>query len=164
MPWFVIFCYLTMPFVIGVACTLAAPAQDPRHEPARGLFVAMIWYLVAYKVHRFLRLEKPQSWARWWLSLLVLLPLLLSYFVAFQRSHVRDHPGSPASQTSPATPLPPGALTPFFPTWRDSVGFVAQMQPHPVQFLLQLFVSLPTTWWFLALVLAVTLGRRKWNS
>jgi hypothetical protein len=163
MPWFVTFCYLTMPFVIGVACTLAVPAHDPRYEPARGLFAALVWYIVAYKVHRYLRLEKPHNWTRWWTCLLVLLPIILCYLVAYQRSHVRD-PGSFHSEASSQTPLPPAALTPFFPTWRDTIGFAARMQPHPLQFLFQLFVSLPPTWWFIALVLAVVLGRRKWNS
>lgn len=163
MPWFVIFCYATMPFVVGVACTLAVPAQDPRNEPARGLFVAFIWYFVAYRLHRYLKLEKPQSWAQWWVTLVVLLPIILCYLVAYQRSQ-NPYPAAPTRDAASSVTLPPAALTPFFPSWREGAGFLARMQPHPLRFLFQLFLSLPPTWWFLALFLAVALGRRKWNS
>lgn len=159
MHWVVIFLCLTMPFVMGVAFTLAVPESNPPYGLGTVVIVAACWLVIAYQVGRFVTQWKPHSSVRCWLLLVVLLPLVVALlFHVWKDPQVR-------SAWANLKPLPvtehlaPAAPSRHMPSWTQTGAFLASMQ-HPAQrYLIQLCTCLPPLWWIAALVLALWKGK-----
>lgn len=158
MPWPVTFSYLTVPFVIGAVSTRIAVATDPQYDLFRGGLVVLIWYLLAVRLHQHLRKGRPKTWAWWWAGVLVVLPLGFG-FVAGPARPVAEVIRAPLG-TTPPTATPTADTPPPPLTWRTAWDFVARVQPRLVAYLVQLFLTLPVAWWFVAVVIALTVRNR----
>ena len=159
MHWLVLFMCLTMPCVMGVAFTLSAPEANPPYGLGTVVIVAACWLVIAYQVGRFVTQWKPHSWVRWWLLLVVLLPLVMALLF-----HVWKDPEVRTTWAN-RTPLPltenlaPAAPARHLPSWTETGAFLARMHRPAQRYLVQLSTCLPPLWWIAALVLALWKGK-----
>ncbi len=75
MPWFVWFCFLTAPPVVGVAVTLACPESTRSSGLIAVMAIGFFWLVAAFLALKKLREFHPQGWVRWWVLLCLVLPL-----------------------------------------------------------------------------------------
>lgn len=159
MHWLVIFMCLTMPLVMGVAFTLAAPDVNPPYGLGTVVIVAACWLVIAFQVGRFILPWKPHSWVCWWLLLVVLLPLLVALlFHVWKDPEVRNTWANRAPLPV-AEHLAPAAPARHLPSWTETGVFLARMHRPAMRYLVQLGTCLPPLWWIAALVLALWKGK-----
>ena len=162
MPWFVWMCFLTVPVLVGVACTLASHnANDPKGINTV-VIAAGVWLFVAYHLKNYLRERAPNHWARWWFSLTVVVPLLTLFVLSLGHDPgVRTLVDSRAQASEKPDPNGLAASAPARRalTWAETKQLLARVHPLAVDFSLKLFTSLPLAWWFLAFGVGLWRGK-----
>jgi hypothetical protein len=162
MQWFVLLCTLIVPFLVGVATTIAM-ATPPVHGFAIVIGVALLWLVVAHKVRTVLREHKPKTWIRWWVITTAILPLA----GLFAKSVAND-PAVVAifeRRADANRKLDPNAVAPAAParhllTWRETLELLDSLQQPAGRFFWPLLTSLPPTWWAIAFGIALWKGTK----
>lgn len=162
MPWFVWFSFFTAPVLVGVAFTLTSSANDPGNL-GTVLLAGGLWALLAYQLKRFLKNARPQTWARRWVVLAVVCPLLTLFTLSLGKdAEIRQvfKRRAEASQQPEPDGLAPSAPSRRMLTWHETRVLAALVQPHAVRFSVQLLTSLPPAWWVIAFGIAIWKGRK----
>ena len=133
MPWYVWFCYLTAPPVVGVAFTLSCPDATRSSGLSAVVAFGFFWFLAAILAQKKLSEHRPQAWARWWIPLCLVLPLgglfanslrgdpaLLGVFERHSRAVAQRDPGG----------LAPAAPTRHALSWSEVGELVACVSPR----------------------------------
>ena len=162
MPWFIRFCFLTLPPVVGVAFTLAVPASDGSHNLTTVAVVGLAWLGAAYYLQRKLRESEHPKWVRRWILWCVVLPL-----VGLFAHSLRYDPATVAlfdRHSTASVQQGPGELAPAAPhrhalTWGELGELLASVQPCAARFSQQLLTSVPPAWWLAAFVISVWKGK-----
>jgi len=162
MHWFVWFCFLTAPALVGVAFTLST--SQPNEYRSVGVVgaIGLLWLFAAYRLKKYLTASKPNTWVRWWVTLAVFLPLV-GFFVrslghnpaivgVFQR-HERAMERLGPADIAPAAPSRQAL------SWVEVRELLARMRPCAGRFSIQILTSLPPAWWLIAFGIAVWRGK-----
>jgi len=167
MPWFIWMGFLTVPVLVGVACTLASNnANDPKGINTVAI-AAGVWLFVAYHLKNHLRDRSPKRWVRWWFTLTVVVPLVALFVLSLGHDPTirklvdsrLQASGKPDPQGLAASAPAKRALT-----WAETKQLLARMHPLAIDFSAKLFTSMPLAWWFIAFGVGLWRGERKWNS
>ena len=155
MPWFVWMGFLTLPVVVGVACTFAANTADDPNGIWTVAVAGGVWLFVAYHLKKHLRERTPTRWVRWWLALAVVGPLVTLFVLSLRhdpgvRRLVRSR--LEASEKPDPHGIPAAAPARRVLTWTKTKELVARLQTLAGDFVVKLFTSLPPALWFAALV------------
>jgi predicted membrane channel-forming protein YqfA (hemolysin III family) len=159
MNWLVLFLFLTMPCVMGVAFTLAAPETTSPYGITTVLIIAVGWLLVAFQAGRMLKAWRRQAWMRWWLLLMVLLPFLVALIFFVWKDPEVSRAWAERKPIPATEHLAPAAPARHLPSWSETGTFVARVRAPAARFLIQLSTCLPPMWWIGALVLALWKGK-----
>jgi len=167
MPWFLWMCFLTVPPMVGVACTLASNNADDPKGIGTVAIAAGVWLFVAYHLKNRLRDRSAKRWARWWFMLTVALPLVTLFVLCLRHDPAVRHLVDSRLQAG-EKPDPKG-LAASAPakralTWAETKQLLARVQPLAVDYCEKLFTSMPLAWWFIAFGVGLWKGQRTWNS
>lgn len=162
MPFIVLFTFLTAPFVVGVAVTLAAPQLNTRANAPLVYVLAVVWCVLAHRLKAHLQARNPDRWVRRWLLFTVALPLLTEFGISltFDREFValwaRFQEANAAAARPEEAQAAPGRHS-FTPAQLKEL--FAAVQPRASRYLVQLFQSLPGKWWLFAFLIAAMKGK-----
>lgn len=163
MPWFIWMCFLTVPAMVGVACTLASNnANDPKGINTVVL-AAGVWLFVAYHLKNQLKDRTPTRWVRWWFSLAVVVPLVTLFVISLGHDPaVKSLVQSRLRASEKADPKGLAASAPARRafTWAETKQLLARMHPLALDFGAKLFTSMPPAWWFIAFGVGLWRGKR----
>lgn len=159
MPWLMLFLYLTMPCVMGVALTLAAPESTQPYGFTTVLIVATGWLLLAIQAGRMLKAWRRQTWVRWWLLLMVLLPLSVALIFSVGKDPEVSRAWAERKPIPATEHLAPAAPARHLPSWQETGTFLARVRAPAARFFIQLSTCLPPMWWIAAFVLALWKGK-----
>lgn len=162
MPWFIWMSFLTVPVLVGVACTLALNRAHDSKAIDIVFLAAGVWLFVAFSAKKRLQEWRPRYWVGRWLKLCVLAPLLVLFALS-----VSHDPGiqqlADARQRACEGPDPYGraAAAPSRRalTWAETRELLARLQPLAIDYVLKLFTALPLAWWFFAFGIGLWKGR-----
>lgn len=158
MPWYVLFSFLTFPAVVGVAVTMSLPLS--KEFPGIGTVVAsgLLWVLAAIQLKKSLIKATPEKWAKWWMLLAIVLPLVTLWIASLAQDPAisdffRHH--HKAVDSRQGSELPASAPSRHALSWSETKQLLALLQPRVVRFGIQLASSLPPLWWLLAFGIAI---------
>ena len=157
MPWYVLFSFLTFPAVVGVAVTVSLPLSKEYQGIGTVVAAGLVWVLAAIQLKKSLGESRPKHWAKWWMLLAIVLPLVALWMASltndpaigdFSHHHHR-------AVDSRHGELPAAAPSRHALSWSETKQLLALLQPRVVRFGIQLVSSLPALWWLLAFGIAV---------
>jgi hypothetical protein len=162
MPWFIWMCFLTVPVMVGVGCTLASDKPyDPKGFPTVVL-VGGVWLFLAYHLKNWLRSHRRDCWAGRWFMLAVVLPIVTLFMVSLNHSpEIKKlvQARIAASEKSDRQTIAAAAPTRRALTWAETRQLLAHMQPLALVFAIKLFTAMPAAWWFLAFGIGLWKGK-----
>jgi hypothetical protein len=162
MPWFIWMCFLTVPVMVGVACTLASnKANDPKGINTV-VMTAGVWLFVAYHLKNHLRDRTPKRWVRWWFTLTVVVPLAMLFVLSLGHDPaVKSLVNSRLQASAKSDPNGLAAAAPARRafTWAETKQLVACMRPLAIDYAAKLFTSMPPVWWFIAFGVGLWRGK-----
>jgi len=162
MKCFVLFCYLTTPFVFGVGFTLTSPELNRRANAPLVYVAAVVWIVAAYRVQIALRNRNVKMWRRWWFLLVVALPLIgcflssLSHDPEVTSAFERISATNNRSHSEYRAAAAPGSSMFTASQCRE---LVACVQPRLARFVVQLALGLPPLWWLFAFGFSLWKGK-----
>ncbi|MFO0936214.1 MAG: hypothetical protein U0798_06840 [Gemmataceae bacterium] len=162
MPWFIWMCFLTVPVLVGVACTLASDKPDDPKGINTVFLTAGIWLFVAYHLKNYLRDATPKKWVRWWVVLTIVLPLVAFFILSLRKDagiqrilQSRAEVAERIDRTGLAASAPSKRML----SWAETKEVVSRVQPHAVHFAIKLLTSIPPAWWFIAFGVGLWRGK-----
>ena len=157
MPWFIRFCFLTAPVLVGVAVTLALPTMVSIPGLGLVLVIGLVWLAAAFQIKNSLKATQTRHWAILWFAILVVAPIAGSFLAVairdpgvagvFQRRALHDERVGPGN-------FAPSAPARHILSWSEVGELFARVRPLMTRFAIQLLTSLPPVWWFLAFGIA----------
>lgn len=162
MPWFVWFCFLTAPAIVGVAFTLACPNSTRSSGLSAVIAIGFLWLVAAFLVQKQLREFQPCGWVRWWMLLCLVLPLCGLFANSLRGDAalvgVFERHNKAVAQRDPGI-LAPAAPSRYALSWSELCEMFACVRPRAWRYSLQLLTCLPPVWWLAAFGIAVWRGK-----
>lgn len=158
MPWYVLFSFLTFPAVVGVAVTVSLPLSKEFQGIGTVVASGLLWVLAAIQLKKSLIGATPEKWAKWWMLLAIVLPLVTLWIASLaQDPAISDffHHHHKAVDSRQGSELPAAAPSRQALSWSESKQLVALVLPRAMRFAIQLASSLPPLWWLLAFGIAI---------
>jgi uncharacterized membrane protein YeaQ/YmgE (transglycosylase-associated protein family) len=167
MPWFIWMSFLTVPVMVGVACTLASNNANDPNGIITVAIAGIVWFFVAYQMKNYLRDQTPKQWVSWWLTLTVVAPLVTLFVVSLNNDPAvmsLVNARLKASEKADPNGLAASAPARRALSWSETKKLLARVHPLAIDFGAKLFTSMPAAWWFIAFGVGLWKGERTWNS
>lgn len=162
MPWFVLFSFLTVPFLVGVSVTLAFPVSAVSGGLGIVVAFAAVWLAGSIWLMAALRGARPKRWAAWWMVLAVAVPITSLFLVSLRGDPaILAVHGEYARRVAEIDARELAASSPsrHTPTWAEFAKLIACVRPRAAVFSLQLLKSLPLAWWLAAFLVSLRKGK-----